>query len=451
MKPNACGLQCPALSYQKKCNQIKCPVDCVMSEWTDYSKCTKDCESGVQQRTRTVLTNAANGGEWCEAPTEARACNTGSCDRDCSLTDWTDWTPCSMACTPDGDDPGFSKRQRDVIIPTRGEGKCPSPDSDFRLQHKDCNTFMCTGNEECFAVQDVVLAIDGSGSITADNFDILKGYVVRLVSRYKGTIMDTELMKVGIVQFGNGEIMEDGTISNAVKIKRMTTDMQAVTEAIEGLQFLKGFTNMAQAFTLAETMFTAGGRSDAQSTIITITDGRPSFKFQTQQVVHRLEEKGIMRQFVTISDREDGTETELMKEWASAPWYTNHLWIPGFVELEASNMTYVQEAIVMFCPMSQSPSICHAIVYQHGNFGGWKADFYEGAYQMTQMIDKGAPNDDLSAIKVFGDNCVATLYQHWDFTGYSTDFPEGIYNFRNFLKQGARNDDISSIRVQKDT
>ena len=30
--PDECGLRCPALQRTKKCNQKKCPVDCVMSE-----------------------------------------------------------------------------------------------------------------------------------------------------------------------------------------------------------------------------------------------------------------------------------------------------------------------------------------------------------------------------------------------------------------------------------
>jgi len=447
-KPNPCGLSCPDLTYQKKCNQMKCPVDCIMSEWSDYSKCTKDCEAGVQQRTRDIMTMAKNGGEWCEPPTEQRACNTGSCDRDCSLTDWSQWTPCSMACTPSGGESGFSKRQRDVVVPTRGEGKCPVGDSADRLENKDCNTQPCTGNEECYAVQDLILAIDGSGSLTADNFDILKEYVVNLIKRFKGEINESELMKVGVVQFGNGEIMADGSISNAVKVLPLTSDMASVEEATSGMQYLKGFTNMAQGLVLAEAMFTENGRADSQSAIMVITDGKPSFSFQTQQVVDGLEEKGIQRYFITITESE-GTETELMKKWASAPWYTNHLHIPGFLELMASNQTYVQEAVVMFCPMSQSPSVCHAILYQHGNFAGWKVDFPEGAYQMQSMIDRGAPNDDASALKVFGEKCVATLYQHWDFSGYDIDYPEGIYSFRQFLRQGAANDDVSSVQVWK--
>merc|ERR1719183_2250746 len=100
---------------------------------------------------------------------------------------------------------------------------------------------------------------------------------------------------------------------------------------------------------------------------MTITDGRPSFSFQTSQVVDNLEDKGVQRYFITITENE-GTETDLMKAWASAPWYTNHLHIPGFLQLMSSNETYVQENVVMFCPMSQSPALCHAIIYQHGDF-----------------------------------------------------------------------------------
>lgn len=447
--PNSCGLACPALTYQKKCNQIKCPVDCVMSEWSDYSKCTKDCEGGVQQRSRSVVTNAKNGGEWCEVPTEQRACNTGSCDRNCVLADWTEWSPCSMACTP-GDEatPGFKRRVRDVVVPTRGEGLCPLPEDEMRLQNEDCNVHQCTGNEECYAVQDLVLAIDGSGSVTADNFDILKEYVAKLVGRYKGTVYNMDLMKVGIVQFGNGEIAEDGTIAAALKVLPLTSDMEAVLEAVQGMQFLKGFTNMAQAFAIAETMYSEAGRESAQSAVMVITDGKPSFTFQTQQKVDELEEKGIQRFFVTITDSE-GKETELMKKWASAPWWTNHIHIPGFTALMATNETYVQENVVMFCPSSQSPSVCHAVGYQHARFLGWAVDFPEGAYNMNAMMERGAPNDDMSSVKVYGENCVATLYQHWDFTGWAFDYPEGWYDFRAFLQQGARNDQVSSIFVWK--
>jgi len=354
-----------------------------------------------------------------------------------------------MACTPAGSESGFSKRLKDVVVPTRGEGKCPVEDSLDRLQYEDCNSHACAGDEECYALQDLVLAIDGSGSITADNFEILKEYVIKLLKRYKGEVNNAELMKVGIVQFGNGEIMTDGVISAAVQVSPLTSDMEGLESAVAGLPFLKGFTNMAQALAMAETMYSVAGRQDAMSAVMVITDGRPSFAYQTNNKVRDLEEKGIQRYFVTITEEEEGDETELMKKWASDPWYSNHVHIPGFLALQSTNETYVQEAVVMFCPNSQAPDVCHATGYQHASFLGWAADFPEGAYNMNQMIARGAPNDDMSSLKVWGSGCMASLYQHWDFTGYEIDFPEGWYDFRQFLGQGATNDDVSSIWVWK--
>merc|ERR1719460_3631419 len=62
-------------------------------------------------------------------------------------------------------------------------------------------------------------------------------------------------MKIGVVQFGNGEIEKDGSVAGAVEVLGLTSDMGKVKKAIEGMNFLKGFTNMAQAFTSAEKLF----------------------------------------------------------------------------------------------------------------------------------------------------------------------------------------------------
>merc|ERR1719329_316149 len=126
---DSCGLRCPELVRSKKCNQIKCPVNCEMSEWSGWSKCTADCEGGVQGHTRSVLTKPMNGGD---------SCNTESCDRDCTLTEWVPWSPCSMACGG-----GFQDRVKHVLIPTRGFGKCPKADTALRFGSRECNIQAC--------------------------------------------------------------------------------------------------------------------------------------------------------------------------------------------------------------------------------------------------------------------------------------------------------------------
>merc|ERR1719329_155510 len=120
-----------------------------MSAWSGWSKCTADCEGGVQGHTRSVLHKPKNGGMTCNTVQESRPCNTGSCDRDCTLATWTDYSPCSVACGG-----GFRERFRHVLVPTRGFGKCPKKTSGFRYEREGCNEHECTGDEVCVAKQD---------------------------------------------------------------------------------------------------------------------------------------------------------------------------------------------------------------------------------------------------------------------------------------------------------
>jgi hypothetical protein len=349
--PDVCGLRCPALSRTKKCNQIKCPVDCMMSEWSGWSKCTADCEGGVRSHTRSLLVKPKNGGMACNTGEETEACNTMSCDRDCTLARWTDWTPCSVACGG-----GMQSRAKHVLIPTRGFGKCPKEEGPKRFQEQECNTQDCVGDEVCIAVQDLVIAVDGSGSVREGGFNTLRNFALDLLSKYKSQYFGSEAMKVGLIEFGNGIIMEDGvTVSPAMNVNPITADLAAIKSGLEGMVQKKGFTNMAQAFALAETMYTSSGRKGAQSALLVITDGKPSFLFQTNELVEQLDDKGVSRFFVVVT--EDKKAVDVMKNWASAPWETNLLHVPGISPLEADLSVWSQKALTLFCPMSMSPQL----------------------------------------------------------------------------------------------
>jgi hypothetical protein len=349
--PDSCGLQCPDLSRFKKCNQLKCPVNCEMSEWSGWSKCTADCEGGVQAHTRSILTKPKNGGEFCNTVEESRPCNTMSCDRDCTMAPWTSWTPCSMAC-----DGGFQERFRHVLIPTRGFGKCPTPTSDFRYAKQECNVHACTGDEMCIAKQDLILGVDGSGSLTEDGFGILRNFAVKLITKYQTEYFGSDAMKVGVLQFGNGVVLADGrTVSPAINVQPLTTDLALVKAGLENLPYKKGFTNMAQAFALSEVMYTAAGRKGAQSALLLITDGKPSFAFQTNEMVQQLQDKNVQRFFMVVNEA-GGDDLKQMQNWASQPWETNLIHVPGLEALRADENVWVQKAVVMFCPMSLSPT-----------------------------------------------------------------------------------------------
>jgi hypothetical protein len=355
VSPNEYGMICPPLERVKKCNQFKCPVDCVESEWSGWSKCSKECESGVQVRTRSILTKAKNGGKACDTVQEEQPCNTGSCDRDCSLDPWTDWTPCSMACGG-----GDTERVRNVLIPIRGEGKCPRRRSSDRYEEKECNTHDCVGDEICIAKQDLVLTIDGSGSLRQSGFEIVQNYAANLTTRYQSFYYGNEDMKIGVVYFGNGQLeaQPDGTtnIAEALYIQGLTGDLALVESRIREQTWLRGFTNMAQGFHMADTMLGQTGRAEAQSAVMVISDGKFSMEFQTAEKARELKDKNVQIYLVAITEVK-GADLRTYRRFASRPVETNFVRIPGLTALEYNADLFTGRIIAKFCPKSFSPSM----------------------------------------------------------------------------------------------
>ena len=309
-----------------------------------------------------------------------------SCDRDCTLTEWTPWEPCSVACGT-----GFQNSAKHVIIPTRGFGKCPKEDGPERFREQECNTQPCVGDEICIANQDLVIAIDGSGSLREDGFNSLKSYALDLLSKYHSQYFGAGAMQVGLIEFGNGIIMPDGvTVSPAMNVHTISADLGSVKSALEGTVQKKGFTNMAQAFALAETMYTAAGRKGAQSALLVITDGKPSFQFQTNELVQQLDDKGVQRFFVVVT--EDEKSLDLMRKWASMPWETNLLHVPGLAPLDADRGVWSQKALTLFCPMAMSPQLMNtketAGGFMHVRDGGYCGE--RGELLSTEIADAAA-------------------------------------------------------------
>ncbi|XP_068186329.1 thrombospondin type-1 domain-containing protein 7B [Antennarius striatus] len=59
---------------------IPCPQDCVVSDFTSWSSCSKTCGTGLQHRTRHVLATPMYGGAKCPNLTETRTCsNSADC------------------------------------------------------------------------------------------------------------------------------------------------------------------------------------------------------------------------------------------------------------------------------------------------------------------------------------------------------------------------------------
>ena len=113
-----------------------------------------------------------------------------------------------------------------------GEGVCPKHMSPDRYNERACNTEECIGDEICIAKQDLVIAIDGSGSLRTTGFDIISDFAAELIDRYKSKYFDNAAMKIGVVLFGNGEVLADGTVSGATRVAKITDDLASVKTKI---------------------------------------------------------------------------------------------------------------------------------------------------------------------------------------------------------------------------
>jgi len=159
------GAKCLPLAAMRKCNLHPCPVDCKLESWSGWSKCSAECGGGVRIRLREVSRAMKNGGKPCAKTKDTVVCNPQGCEKDCELTEWTKWSWCSKDC-----DGGTRKRMKYVKTPAEGAGHCPDAWHTKRLQYKKCNMKRCKvpeGREVmlCNAKVDVVLLIDGSGSL----------------------------------------------------------------------------------------------------------------------------------------------------------------------------------------------------------------------------------------------------------------------------------------------
>lgn len=341
-----------------------------MSSWSGWTKCSKDCEGGIEQATRSIITKPKHGGEGCKAVAKARTCNLGSCDRDCVLSEWSSWSPCSVACGG-----GLQKRTKKVLVEQRGSGRCEKATSSGRSGEQMCNVQECVGDEICIAEQDLLIAVDGSGSVPVgqDGWDLVKNFTGELLKRYQTEYSGVNTMKIGLIEFGNGAIDEDGSVAKAELLMPLSNDMPALKQAASGMtHFPFGFTNMAQAFVLAETELGRNGRLSAQSAVMVISDGQPMELRAAEEKGKELTDKGIMKFIVAIAQSPDSEV--FLQELASQPWETNLVRVPEFDSLMDGGGPFVKKAITRFCPNSISPSTILATAKQTG----WRLVYEEG-------------------------------------------------------------------------
>lgn len=350
------GAACPALVMERACNEQACPVDCVLSEWGGWSVCSADCGGGVRQRSRVVLTQALHGGEACGETSMVQPCGAQACNENCKLGDWLAWGPCSQQCAA-----GFRARQRPVEVPPVGSGSCPDEESTERVEFEMCNPQPCVKPKnvttfKCKAKLDVILLLDGSGSLGKYGWEATKIASSMFAMAMTGGDADVQL---GVMLFsgpgtmgalnkcvGSGPGADSVDMEKDCNIKwvqRLDKDTPGAASKIERLIWPARTTLTSAALSMAEAEL-AFGRTDAQSIVVVITDGLPMSSIATTAAAESLRQKARLM-WVAVTQH---APVKQIKAWASHPTKDNVIDVEDFETLERPST--IDTIIVDMCP-----------------------------------------------------------------------------------------------------
>jgi len=130
----------------RACNEDACPVpvDCVWSEYGNWTQCSKSCGGGTQLQTRTIVTQALNGGKSCDGiNTNLQICNEFPCPEKCLWNDFSAWSECDKDCGA-----GSQFRTRTVFQEARFGGEpCEGDEHEVQVCNENPCAVNCLWNE----------------------------------------------------------------------------------------------------------------------------------------------------------------------------------------------------------------------------------------------------------------------------------------------------------------
>merc|ERR1719352_342967 len=298
------GAECPIMIEKEPCNMQPCPIDCVVDVWSEYGACSKDCGGGIQTRVRRAITEDEHGGEPCGDLSETVECNVDACDMPCELDpEWSEWSDCSKEC-----DWGVTFQTKAVTKEGGPEGYCPEWYDEARMQAAYCNTQECPPDLVCEAQLDMLMLLDGSGSVNwyGPGFESERAFALAMFN----------LMSFGDAGAKAGVILFSW---EAELVSPMTTDGAALIDAVEGMSWPHWNTDTAAALTMAKTELTNSGRPEVakeKTIVFLLTDGNPNSMRATNAAAEAVKEVATL--YVVIIG--DNTNMRAMKKWPSYPW-----------------------------------------------------------------------------------------------------------------------------------
>jgi hypothetical protein len=328
LSPGQYGAACPALSQTLDCNDnVECPVDCKMGEWTGWAKCSRRCGGGEQYRTRTVDRQSAAGGRACGATAESKVCNVGACQASCTFGPWSSWGPCTKRCKWSKTYPaGHASRKRTVRTEST-PGAC-KPD-DLRMLQK-CNLQSCprdVAKLNCTASQDIFVVLDGGDASSSSDGSAFKNAKKLVSGLIQHSSVAKEAVRYALLVFGS---------TRPKVVSPMSDNRQDLLSALEAAPFQGGATKIGQPlFTALQVSQLAGAGSQPvkRETIFIITAQNLHHDIGTSSAAERAKAVGMRIVLVQVRKGDNsepimGTEAEC--KVASTPCEDNWLRIDSW-------------------------------------------------------------------------------------------------------------------------
>jgi len=346
------GAKCLPLAAMRSCNNAPCPVDCVLASWSGWSKCSAECGGGVSQRLREVKQAMKYGGHPCSATSETKSCQAQACEKDCDLSDWTKWSVCSKDC-----DGGTKKRMKFITHEAEGAGQCADEWSLKRLQYKSCNMKRCEtltvdAPLTCNRTLDIILLIDGSGSLgkagweaemvaTKSFIDAFKmaGKVNMAVILFSGPRTWSGVSKC----MGKSKTTVSLDQCGIKTVTHFTDDMNKVDQLVTALDWPQGSTLTSLALMTAKAEMSLG-RADVHTIVVVFTDGRP-LSYRKTGLASRTIRKMARLLWVPITKF---APLKYIKKWATRRWQENVVKVDEFSDLHKPEV--VTHIIADLCP-----------------------------------------------------------------------------------------------------
>merc|ERR1719265_1092126 len=154
-----------------------------------------------------------------------------------------------------------------------------------------CNENACKGEVTCKSELDVVLLLDGSGSLRSTGWGQTKKFAKMFIKSLSG---GPDKVKLAVILFSGPKKWSTARLCSGRAtgprptletcgiqiVQHFTADMNEAQDVVKGLTWPRGTTLTSQALMAAKSELTLG-RKDASSVVLVVTDGKPMSKYRT--------------------------------------------------------------------------------------------------------------------------------------------------------------------------